>query len=199
MQYLSFGISVLALLISGATLWLSHLRRGVLKMTQPTIVFFGPDGGADGTSKIYLRTLLYSTAKRGVVIEHLYIRLRRGETQQNFSIWVYGDGGLKRGSGLFVGQEGIATSHHFLIPEDVGTFDFIAGDYVLEVFGKTVAQDNVSLLSTILLKIDSNEAKELRQKENGIYFDWGPDAGRYTTHIDRKPIKNSDPLALHRA
>lgn len=196
MQYLSFGISVLALLVSGATFWLSHLRRGALKMTQPTVVFFGPDGGERGISKIYLRTLLYATAKRGVVLEHLYIRLRRGETQQNFNIWVYGERDLARGSGLFVGQEGIATNHHFLTPADVGSFDFVAGDYVLEVFGKTVGQDRVSLLSTIRLNIDANEATELRQPEHGIYFDWGPDAGRYMTKIEGRRTKYPDPLTF---
>ncbi len=111
MQYLTVGISLLALFISGVTLWLSHIRRGSLKMTKPTVVFFGPDGGEQGISKIFLRTLLYSTAKRGVVLENLYVRLRRGETQQNFNIWVYGEKDLARGSGLFIGQEGIATNH----------------------------------------------------------------------------------------
>jgi hypothetical protein len=104
MQYLTVGVSLLALFISGVTLWLSHIRRGSLKMTRPTVVFFGPDGGEQGISKIFLRTLLYSTAKRGVVLENLYVRLRRGETQQNFNIWVYGEKDLARGSGLFIGQ-----------------------------------------------------------------------------------------------
>ena len=80
MQYFTIGISVLALLISGVTLWLTHLRRGALKMTRPTLVFFGPDGNEGGISKVVLRTLLYSTGKRGIVVEHLFIRLRRGET-----------------------------------------------------------------------------------------------------------------------
>lgn len=100
MQYFTIGISVLALLISGTTLWLTHLWRGALKMTRPTVVFFGPDGNEGGISKVFLRTLLYSTGKRGIVLEHLFIRLRRGETQQNFNVWVYGEKDLARGSGL---------------------------------------------------------------------------------------------------
>lgn len=59
-------------------------------------------------NKIYLRTLLYSTAKRGQVLESLHISLQRNESKQNFNIWVYGEkGNLKRGSGLFVAQEGV--------------------------------------------------------------------------------------------
>ena len=134
-------------------------------MTKPTVVFFGPDGDDKGIYKVFLRTLLYSTSKRGIVIEHLYVRLRRGETQQNFNIWVYGDSNLVRGSGLFVGQEGIAVNHHFLTPNDTGKFNFSAGQYRLDVFCKTVSASEVELLSTIELRIDSIEAEQLSKSE----------------------------------
>ena len=196
MEYAPIFISILALVVSGATLWLSHLRKGKLKMTKPTVIFFGPDGGERGISKLFLRTLLYSTAKRGVVLEHLYVRVRRGETQQNFNIWVYGDKDLARGSGLFIGQEGFATNHHFLLPADIGNFEFVAGDYRLEVFGKTVEQDRVRLLSAIDLVISPAEAMDLRKPDHGIYFDWGPDAGRYQTKIEGRPSRSVDPLKL---
>jgi hypothetical protein len=199
MQYLTVGISLLALTISGLTLWLSHIRRGSLKMTRPTVVFFGPDGGEGGISKIFLRTLLYSTAKRGVVLENLYVRLRRGETQQNFNIWVYGEKDLARGSGLFIGQEGIATNHHFLTPTDVSKFDFAAGDYRLEVFGKTVNQEIVSLLSSIELRIEPSEAEKLRKQDHGIYFDWGPDAARYQTKIEMRKSKPTEAIEFLKA
>ena len=196
MQLATIAISILALIISGVTLWLSQLRRGKLKMTRPTVVFFGPDGGDGGISKVFLRTLLYSTGKRGIVLEHLFIRLRRGETQQNFNVWVYGEKDLARGSGLFVGQEGIATNHHFLTPTDIQGFDFAAGEYELEVFGKIVGKDATMLLSTIRLSIDAHEAEQLRQQDHGIYFDWGPDARRYQKKIEGRRSKALDPLKL---
>jgi hypothetical protein len=196
MQFATIAISVLALLVSGSTLWFSQLRRGKLKMTRPTVVFFGPDGDEDGISKVFLRTLLYSTGRRGIVLEHLFVRLRRGETQQNFNIWVYGEKNLARGSGLFVGQEGIATNHHFLNPADIRGFEFAAGDYVLEVFGKVVGKDETILLSTIQLSIDAHEAEQLRKPDHGIYFDWGPDAGRYQKKIEERRSKALDPLKL---
>src|SRR5690349_21176602 len=107
--WLSFAISVFALVVSGVTAWLTFFRRGALVMTQPTVVYFGPDGRQhDGKNKVYLRTLLYSTAKRGQVVESLHVALQRHESKQNFSVWVYGDkGDLKRGSGIFVPQEGV--------------------------------------------------------------------------------------------
>jgi hypothetical protein len=100
--WLTFAISGLALGVSGFTLWLTFLRKGRLAMTQPTTVFFGPDGpGFEGDSKVYLRTLLYSSAKRGYVLESLHLSLTRNETKQNFNIWVCGEkDSLDRGSGL---------------------------------------------------------------------------------------------------
>src|SRR6266850_2687679 len=55
----TFGISCLAL-VSGITAWLTFFRKGKLVMTQPTVVFFGPDGSRFDSkkNKIYLRTLL---------------------------------------------------------------------------------------------------------------------------------------------
>lgn len=196
MQYLTIGISILALIVSGITMWLTHLRKGKLKMTRPTVVFFGPDGSEGGISKVFLRTLLYSTGRRGIVLENLFIRLRRGETQQNFNIWVYGEKDLARGSGLFVGQEGIATNHHFLTPTDIRSFDFAAGDYELDVFGKLVGNKSTILLSTIFLSIEVQEAEQLRKPDHGIYFDWGPDAGRYQKKIEGRRSKATDPLNL---
>lgn len=191
-QAFSIGASVLALSVSALTLWLTLLRKGEIKMTKPTVMFFGPDGGTageKGITKIFLRTLLYSTSKRGCVVENAYARLRRGETQQNFSIWVYGDDRLARGSGLYVGPEGVATNHHFLAPTDVRNFDFAAGEYKVEVFAKVVGERHVRRLSEVDLTISAAEAERLREPGFGIYFDWGPDAGRYQTHVDKRPAR----------
>ena len=102
---ISFVISALALVVSMVTAWLTLFRRGTVLMTQPTVIYFGPDGppsSANHPLKVYLRTLLYATSKRGCIIESMYTRVRRGETTQNFNIWVYGEDKLTRGSGLFV-------------------------------------------------------------------------------------------------
>jgi hypothetical protein len=44
--WLGFVISCVALLVSGITAWLTFFRKGQLLMTQPTVVFFGPDGSS---------------------------------------------------------------------------------------------------------------------------------------------------------
>jgi hypothetical protein len=95
---IGLAISVLALAMSAATAWMTLFRRGQISMTQPTVIYFGPDGSRYSLEpkhqKVFFRTLLYSTGKRGQIVENMFIRLQRGETRQNFNIWVYGDDDL---------------------------------------------------------------------------------------------------------
>ncbi len=159
-------------------------------MTQPTSIFFGPDGGffESNKSKVYLRTLLYSSHRKGQVIESMHVTLERGETKQNFSIWVHDDqkGHLFRGSGLFVTQEGVTLNHHFLLPPDGCDFKFLAGTYTLKVFAKLVNDLKPIQLFSVNLVVSESQAEELRQKQAGLFFDWGPDNGNYYSHIDIK-------------
>lgn len=74
--------------------------------------------------------LLFSTSKRGRVIESMHVKLSRNETHQNFNIWVHGDEKLVRGSGLYVGETGVAANHHFLAPRDNNGFQFGEGAIV---------------------------------------------------------------------
>jgi hypothetical protein len=181
-------MSSVALLVSIGTFWLTLLRKGTIRMTRPTLVFFGPDGAPNGGPKVFIRTLLYSTAKRGRVIENMFLRLRRSETSQTFSIWVYGTEALQRGSGLFVGAEGIALNHHFLVPKDT-TFSFIAGRYVLEVHVVLCGQKNPKVLSEIELTVTEKQATEMAHLDSGVFFDWGPDSQSYHSHVDTRPTR----------
>jgi hypothetical protein len=186
----SLAVSVLALAISAATAWLTLFRRGTVKMTQPTVIYFGPDASGsrgDGTSlKIFLRTLLFSTSKRGRIIESLYVNVSRNEAQQTFSIWVYGDDKLVRGSGLFVGETGVEANHHFLAPTDASSFPFIAGHYKMEVFARLLGDANRISLFTQSLEVAPEIARMLAKPATGLYFDWAPDTGRYLPHVDKR-------------
>jgi hypothetical protein len=193
--WFSFVIACLALLVSGVTAWLTFLHKGRLVMTQPTQVFFGPDGKGfeRNKNKVYLRTLLYCTAKRGYVLESLYLSLQRNETKQNFNIWVYGDkDDLKRGSGLFVPQEGVTFDHHFLLPEDGADFSFLTGAYTLKIIAKGVGQRSPSELMAIHLSINESQEKRLSEERTGIYFDWGPDLLAYHPHVQSRPEREPE-------
>lgn len=196
----ALAISFLSLGMSGVTAWLTLFRRGTVRMTQPEVIYFGPDGGERDDNeplppKIFMRTLLYATAKRGGIVESMYVRLRRRETIQNFNIWAYGDTGkLTRGSGLFVPETGYATNHHFLLPADGTAFTFSAGDYALDVYASLVGRRSPKLLWTIKVSVSTEEANALRDQDNGIYFDWGPETGKYHSHIRPKPKRPSNPF-----
>lgn len=185
----SIVISVLALVISALTAWLTLFRRGTVKMTQPTVIYFGPDRGRHGEisppPKVFLRTLLFSTSKRGRVIESMHASLARNETIQNFNIWVYGDDKLVRGSGLFVGETGVSANHHFLTPKDGNHFRFLAGRYRLEVFAKILGDKQQTLLFNQEIEVTQDIATQLQEPLAGLYFDWGPDALRYIPHIQK--------------
>ncbi len=182
-------IAACALGVSLITLWLTYFRRGSVRMTLPSVIYFGPDGSASGgfidRPKIFLRALLISNSKRGRVVEHLFATLTRGETRQNFNIWVYGDDELKRGSGLFVGETGIATNHHFLLPPDNAEFRFKAGGYQLEVFATLLGgQGAIKLLSQNLTASEA-EASSINALTHGLYFDWGPQGNHYQSNLKR--------------
>jgi hypothetical protein len=185
MQTAGFLIALIALVISGVTAWLTLFRRGTIRMTQPTLLFFGPDG-AGGPPKVFLRTLLYSTAKRGQIVENMFVRLRRAESVQNFNIWVYGDGPLARGSGLFVGDNGVTCNHHFLLPKDGTHFVFVAGSYTVEACASLVGATGPMLLNRTELTVGHEQADAMKTKGAGVFFDWGPDSRAYHAHVDER-------------
>jgi hypothetical protein len=189
-NWVGTGISIVALTLSAITAWLTWFQRGKLMMTQPTTIFFGPDGShfESRINKIYLRTLLYSSSRRGQVVESMHVTLSRGETKQNFSIWVHGHNNeLSRGSGLFVAHEGISMNHHFLLPPDGSDFKFLPGKYNLSVWAKLVSDSTLIQLKSISLEITESQSKSLEDPHCGLYFDWGPDQNSYYAHLDQKP------------
>ena len=185
-------ISALALLISAGTAWLTLIRRGTIKMTQPTVFFFGPDGrspsGPAAPPKIFLRALLFSTSKRGRIVENMYVNLSCDEYYQEFNVWAYGaTNELVRGSGVFVGDTGVEANHHFLIPRNAGSFRFRSGQYRVDVYAQLLGDRKKKLLFSQALEIASDAAKALENADSGLYFDWAPDLSRYVSHIHKGP------------
>lgn len=65
--------------------------------------------------KVFLRTLLYTTGKRGYVIEGLYLKVLHGGSGHTFGFWGYGEHKeLMVAGGLRVTDGGVAYNHHFL-------------------------------------------------------------------------------------
>ncbi|HYL77617.1 MAG TPA: hypothetical protein VEU96_25610 [Bryobacteraceae bacterium] len=189
---ISVTLSVLAVAVSSVTAWLTLFRRGAVKMTQPTVIFFGPDTPRSPNEvplpKVYLRTLLFTTSKRGRIVESMHVSLLRNETHQNFNIWVYGERDkLVRGSGLFVGETGVAANHHFLAPPDSSAFRFTRGLYRLDVFAHVLGDEHRTRLFSQELEISGEIAASLEEPHAGVYFDWGPDSSHYQPHVEKRP------------
>jgi hypothetical protein len=180
------AVAILSMIVSLVTAWLTLLRRGTVKMVRPQLVAFLDARGSDGP-KVWFRALLHNTAPKGNVLESMFVRLHRGETRQNFSFWVCGDDKLSSGCGLYIGQTGIALNHHFMQPKDGSKFEFVPGEYVIEVFGRLVGATAPFVLGTMKLQLTEAQAKALKNADENVYFDWWPDSQRYNAHVVRKP------------
>lgn len=179
----TFAVAAVALVVSVTTLWVTHLRRGTIRMTRPSQFYFGADGTElhpAGPPKVYFRALLYSTSRRGRVLENMWITLRRGETTQTFNIWVYGEKELQRGAGLFVGDSGLVTSHHFLLPANE-TFDFIPGEYHMRVFAQITGDCHPIELATQTLALSPGDCAGFSKGSGGVYFDRSVTSQGYVT------------------
>jgi hypothetical protein len=100
---------------------------------------------------------------------------------------VVGNERLFRGSGIFVGEEGVVADHHFLLSPDSEQYLFKADEYRLEVFARVVGAAQAQLLWSNSLMISEGAAIALTEPNNAIYFDWGPDSNRYIPSIRSKP------------
>lgn len=195
--WFSAAIALTALAVSLYTLW-STKRRGEVKVTQPTVVYFGPDGSEARPPKVYVVATLYNTATRGRMLEHLYLKVSRRDAAQVFSIWVHGDkGDLGRGGGIFVPHDGVTTTHHFLCGDGAKTFRFAQGDYTVELFGQLVGQARPHRLwKQENLRVSADDAKAV-EAGAGIHFDWSSEAAAYESRVfDAGRALPGDPLQL---
>ncbi|MGO1081315.1 hypothetical protein [Inquilinus sp. CA228] len=182
----SLIMSIFSLSISGVTAWLTLFRRGRLAMTKPSLAFFGFDAVPKPTAKIFLRTLLYSTAVRGQVIEAMFAKLQHEGSEQVFSFWGYGETNqLAPGSGLYVGQTGIAANHHFILSVHQPDYEFIPGDYSIEVFSRLVGRESPIRLIKFELSL-SREHADILARHGGVLFELNPDGGGYLGHVSER-------------
>jgi hypothetical protein len=188
MEITSTIISVIALCISIFTAWLTILRRGSVRGTHPSFVAFRYDfvDKAVPQAKIFLRTLLFSTGKRGLVIECLFLRVSEGGRCEEFSFWGYGDKDLVRGSGIFVPETGVVTNHHFNPLHTENLFRFSHGTYRLELVAKLVKRKRLVSLWDIALDIPAGAYDTSIARETSVFFNWSPEEQRYIGSIEKR-------------
>jgi hypothetical protein len=187
MESVALAIAILALAVASLEVWLNYLRLGDLRMTRPTLICLLPSNGAD-PEKVWLRTLLYSTSHRGQMIENIYVCLWRAETKWDFTFWAYGDEEIVVGSGLFVGPDGVTHTHRFLLPSDSPRFEFGSGSHTIHVYAKRVRDPRPRLIGVEKLHITDAQAREVRAKGAGIFFEWSPNRGQYVARVESAPL-----------
>ncbi len=181
MAIVGIGISMVSLVVSLFTLWITQLQRGRIAMTTPTIIFFGFDQVPKTTPKVFLRTLLYSTSVRGQIVEGMYAKLHHGGTERVFSFWGYGETEkLSAGSGLYVSKTGMAANHHFVMSVLEDDFEFKPGDYSITVHAHLAHQPHATEIGRYKLTLNDDLATALRSQE-GVLFERQID-GHYAGH-----------------
>src|SRR5438132_816111 len=160
-EIFTVAISSISLVISVLT-WLALVRRGKVRMTRPNIIAFVYE---NSKPKIFLRCLLFSTARRGNIIENMYVIFSQNNERRWFSSWGYGDHpNLVRGSGLFVGPEGVAVYHHFVAE---GTDRLIpSGECKISVYASTLGDKQDRLLYSMHLRISKGESMAIADQMN---------------------------------
>jgi hypothetical protein len=181
-------VSTLALALSTATAWLTLFRRGRVQMTRPTMIVLCQDGDYPPVHKIVIRSLLYCTADRGRVVETMYGVLRQGAESTAFAFWSYGISQLERGGGLFVGREGVAINHHFVLLSKSDPFKFAEGEYVVEVFATMVGDKNPYKLAESSITLTGEMTGLLNGKTGGVMFNWNPATTSYSPELQAAKV-----------
>jgi len=152
-------------------------------MTRPALIAFLYE---QKKPKIFLRTLLYSTGKKGHIIESMYLKVRRGESAQTFSYWAYAEERITVvGSGLKVGEDGVVYYHHFLPPRAGTEFGFLSGTYEVEIYCVTAHVRIPTRLGSFTLSLTEEHAASL-QKGQAVFFEWGPESQTYHVAVDQR-------------
>lgn len=181
-------VSVIALTVSLFTLWFTILRRGTVRSTHPSFIACRYDFVEKSVpqAKIFFRALLFSTGKRGQVIESLFLRVRESSRQAEFSFWGLGDKDLIRGSGLFVPETGVATNHHFN-PVDAETlFLFSQGSYSLELVAKLVGKEHLVSLWKVTLEMPAGVFGSTIARETSVFYNWSPEQRCYVASVEKR-------------
>jgi hypothetical protein len=181
-------LAVASFLLSLVTLWLTQFRHGRLKMSQPTLICLKREMPAV-RPKIFLRTLLFTTGSKGIVVENMYLRVHQPMGTFLFDFWGHTDAGkLTLGSGLYVGREGVACDHHFNPRHGSEEFLFHDGAYRVEVYATAVGRKQPWKLMEVTFTVDGQQAAELIQILNReLFLFWNPETRTYEAQVERPP------------
>ncbi len=189
---LSLAISGVSFLLASFALWVAQFNRGRLKMTQPTLLCLKRDTPSN-QPKIFLRTLLFTTGFKGIVIQSILLKVHNRLGTYLFDFWGHTEGGkLTLGSGLFVGPTGIACDHHFN-PRRGSDFQYVDGAYRIEIVAVLVGRPQPIKLMEVVFTVDDWNAAQLLQIEDiSLWLVWNADERGYDQNIEHPPAAKVD-------
>ena len=119
----------------------------------------------------------------------MYAKLDHGGKEEAFSFWGHGETTkLTPGSGLYVGKDGVAANHHFVLSMDRPPYEFTGGKYVISVFARLVGRRKPVELAEIEIGLKDELVVALSQR-HGVLFELGSDNQGYIGHkSERLPI-----------
>jgi hypothetical protein len=197
-DFLPIAFSGVALLLSIFTLWVTQFRHGQLRMTQPTLLCLRREKPY-GVPKLFLRTLMYSTASKGLVVESMFLRIKNSYGTYVFDFWGHTESGkLTLGSGVFASSTGSAADHHFSPRQDANRFVFTSGEYRVEVFAAVVGQAEPRRLKEVTFTVDVSQSAELTQiHDTELFLFWNAERRGYEGQSHRGPGIPAPPLWGH--
>ena len=179
-------ISLGTLIVTLLTFYGNRVDRGMVEVTQPQTIFLQP-ANRFGPSEIIMTALIRSTADRGKAIEHFFVRLCREESIENFTVSRYEDKGGFRPGAFFVDRQGLSSSFHFSSPGYGAWYDFLPGDYTLQVYAKCAAEKEL-LVMEVHFSVTTELFRKMRSRKGRIEFVWSPDSRTYVGHVGARSI-----------
>jgi hypothetical protein len=174
-------MAILSLILSLTVTYLTLLRKGSLYMTMPVQITFQSANAR--RPEFVLNTFLYSTGKRGYVIESLYLEVEHGGTHL-FSSWSYRqNGALIPASGLRVSEDGVMSANHFFETDKRGRFYFEQGEIQISVYTTVANRKKATLLGKIGLKLSEEQASQMHLRNSAVVFTFDPQKKEYVSSL----------------
>lgn len=181
-------VSVVALVVSLLSAWFTIFRRGSVRSTRPSFIAVRYDfvGKAVPQAKVFLRSMLFTTGRRGHVVESLSLHVKEGSRDAEFSFWGHGDKDLIRGSGLFIPESGVVTNHHFNPTDSQKAFVFAEGDYSIELIAHVFGRKRPVVLWRGVLQLPKSPFGTTIARDAAVYFNWSPHRRQYVSTIESR-------------
>jgi hypothetical protein len=96
---------------------------------------------------------------------------------------------LMIGSGLKVSEDGVSFNHHFLPPKDEVGFEFLSGEYVIEILARSVNRTRPVRLCTVKLALSEVHAVKVIQKRDWAVFTLEPNSETYRCSVSEGRVQ----------